>query len=109
MTNRTGLYLVLGDDSPAWTEEEHHPEVLGSVPFTRQRRLVGRVPGYREGASYQTGEEFVELWNDGQQIAGGHDLDELIDYLIHRHRSGTLPAELYASDANPDGLREVDA
>ena len=34
---------------------------------------------------------------------------ELCDHLTKGHRAGTLPAELYRSDENPDGLEESDA
>lgn len=31
----------------------------------------------------------------------------LLEKIIEMHKSGTLPAELYASDDNPEGLKEV--
>lgn len=70
---------------------------------TRTVEFVGDVEVFRRA-------HYFSLWNgrdDGIKICG-FDLDEVGGKIIHAHRAGTLPKELYQSNTNPDGLREVD-
>jgi len=48
-------------------------------------------------------------WWTGKVNTQDEAWDILMSRIIAHHKSGTLPAELYAFDDNPDGLREVPA